>query len=153
METNFLFQKECKEIIGACYEVHNQLGPGFLESVYQESLALEFEERGIPFDQDAILNIWYKETKLEKFFVADFICHDSIIIELKALSDLTSEHYAQVLNYLKATDIEVGLLINFGSPRVQVKRFILNNKLTTDTNRLSTDSKILSTDNTDNTDD
>jgi len=128
----FLYQKECKEIIGACYEVHNNLGPGFLESVYHEALALEFQERGVLYLPDATLNIWYKEKKLEKFFTADFICYDSIIVEIKALSTLAPEHSAQVLNYLKATDLELGLLINFGSPRVQVKRLILKQKLSTD---------------------
>jgi len=136
MLEDFLYQKECKEIIGACFEVHNILGPGFLESVYHEALALEFQERGVLYIPDATLNIWYKEKKLDKFFTADFICYDSIILELKALSALASEHSAQVLNYLKATGLELGLLINFGSRRVQVKRLILNSKLSTD----STDS-------------
>ena len=112
------------EIIGAAMEVHATLGAGFLESVYQEALAIELLSRGIPFETEKLLNIFYKGIKLEKHFVADFICDNKVIVEIKALSALTTEHQAQVLNYLKATGIKVGLLINFGSKSLEHKRMV-----------------------------
>ena len=120
-----LFKKESYSIIGAAMEVHRTLGKGFLESVYQESLGLEFSKRQIPFSREQILELFYKEDKLSKYFVADFICFDKIILELKSVSGLTSEHEAQVLNYLKATQMNLALLINFGSSSLQYKRIVL----------------------------
>ena len=119
------FKEECFNIVGACFEVHKSLGCGFLESVYQEALAIEMKERNIPFEKEKILKIFYKGTQLEKIYVADFVCYQSIIVELKALSALTSQHDAQVLNYLKATGIKLGLLINFGEPSLKYKRLLL----------------------------
>ncbi|HBB92394.1 MAG: hypothetical protein A2X22_10235 [Bacteroidetes bacterium GWF2_49_14] len=124
-EEEFIFKEETRRIIGACFEVHKALGSGFLESVYHEALAIEFSERKIPFNSDVKLEVSYKGKKLEKFFTADFVCFDSIVLEIKALSDLRPEHSAQVLNYLKATGMELGLLINFGTPKVQIKRLIM----------------------------
>lgn len=95
-----LYEEYTKEIIGAFYEVHNQLGCGFLEAVYQEALAIEFSLRNITFQQEKRLNVSYKGFELEKYYQADFICFDKIIIELKALSALDSGHEAQMLNYL-----------------------------------------------------
>ena len=120
-----LFKKESYSIIGAAMEVHRTLGKGFLESVYQESLGLEFKKRQIPFSREQILELFYKEDKLSKYFVADFICFDKIILELKSVSGLTSEHEAQVFNYLKATQMNLALLINFGSNSLQYKRIVL----------------------------
>ena len=120
-----LFKKESYSIIGAAMEVHRTLGKGFLESVYQESLGLEFSKRQIPFSREQILELFYKEDKLSKYFVADFICFDKIILELKSVSGLTSEHEAQVFNYLKATQMNLALLINFGSNSLQYKRIVL----------------------------
>ena len=106
-------------------EVHRTLGKGFLESVYQESLGLEFKKRQIPFSREQILELFYKEDKLSKYFVADFICFDKIILELKSVSGLTSEHEAQAFNYLKATQMNLALLINFGGNSLQYKRIVL----------------------------
>ena len=122
-----LFKDECYKIIGTCMQVHNELGPGFLEAVYQESLAIEFKLQGIPFEREVKLEIKYKERTLQKFYVADFICYDEIIIELKALTKLESPHKAQVINYLKATDLKLGILINFGANSLQYERIINKN--------------------------
>ena len=124
MVTELLHSELTYEIIGAAMEVHATLGPGFLESVYQEAFAIELLSRKIPFDTEKRIDIIYKGVKLEKHFVADFICDNHVIVEIKALSALTNEHQAQVLNYLKATGIKVGLLINFGSKSLEYKRLI-----------------------------
>jgi len=120
-----LFKKESYSIIGAAMEVHRTLGRGFLESVYQESLALELNIRQVPFSKEQNLELFYKGEKLNKYFTADFICFDKIILELKSVSGLTSEHEAQVFNYLKATQLNLALLINFGSNSLQYKRIVL----------------------------
>ena len=125
MDSNFLYKDECFLIIGAAMEVHNQLGPGFLEPVYQEALKWEFEDRRIPSGREVHLNIHYKDRVLEKKYIADFLCYDDIIIELKACEKLAPEHTAQVLNYLKATGKQLGLLINFGAHSLDFKRVIL----------------------------
>jgi len=113
-------------IIGACLAVHNELGPGFLESVYQEALAIEFTRRGIPFIRERQLPIDYAGVRLVTHFEADFVCYDEIIVELKAISALNSTHQAIVLNYLKATTCQRALLVNFGAPRLEYKRLILS---------------------------
>ena len=120
-----LFKKESYAIIGAAMEVHRTLGNGFLESVYQESLGLEFNKRQIPFTKEHILELFYKGDKLSKYFVADFICFEKIVLELKSVSGLTNEHEAQVFNYLKATQMKLALLINFGANSLQYKRIVL----------------------------
>ena len=107
-------------------EVHRVLGPGFLEAIYQEALEIEFEIKDIPYIREAPLKINYKGNTLKKEYNADFICYDKIIIETKALCDLTSEHESQLLNYLKATEKKLGILINFGKPQLQHKRIINN---------------------------
>ncbi len=113
-------------IIGAAIEVHRHLGSGFLESVYQEALAIEFMSLGIPFRQQVDLSVQYKTKVLISSFRADFVCFDSVVVELKALSVISGTEESQVLNYLKATGLEVGLLLNFGTPSLQHKRFIRN---------------------------
>lgn len=118
-------ESESSRIIQACYEVQNMLGHGFLEPVYQEALALEFLERSIPFHKEKRLNINYKGRQLDKFYIADFICFNEIILEIKAVEGLNEVFVGQVLNYLKATNLKLGLLVNFGTPRVQIKRVIL----------------------------
>lgn len=105
--------------------VHKELGPGFLEAVYQESLALEFLEQGIPFEKEKNIRIFYKDKLLDKCYKADFLCFEKIIVELKALSELSNDHISQLLNYLKATKLRVGLLINFGTSSLIYKRLIL----------------------------
>jgi GxxExxY protein len=111
-------------IIGAAMEVHKELGPGFLEAVYQEALELEMIKRNIPYELEKQLEIFYKGVKLKKKYYSDIICYNSIIIELKALKDINGDHQSQLLNYLKATSYEVGLLINFGRKSLQYKRMI-----------------------------
>jgi GxxExxY protein len=106
-------------------EVHRTLGKGFLESVYQESLGIEFQKRNIPYSREHVLELFYKGDKLSKYFVADFICFEKIVLELKSVSGLTNEHEAQVFNYLKATQLNLALLINFGASSLQYKRIVL----------------------------
>lgn len=114
---------ETYAIIGVAMEVHRELGPGFLEPVYQQALALELDSQGIPYQKEVPLTISYKKSPLDCTYRADFICHDSIIIELKAVESLTAIHHAQVLNYLKATNFTRALLLNFASRSLQHQRF------------------------------
>lgn len=131
-------------IIGACMAVHSELGPGFLESVYQEALAIELTRRGIPFVRERSLPIDYAGVRLITHFQADFICFDEVIVELKALAALNSAHHAITINYLKATSHERGLLVNFGASRLEYKRLIRSPHLrksasSADNNELSAD--------------
>lgn len=121
--TELIYKEEAYRIIGACMEVYNDLGSGFLESVYQEALARELASREIPYVEQWGIDVFYKGDKLNKKFFADFICFNEIIIELKAMEGLVPEHEAQLLNYLKATKKPLGLLVNFGGPSFQHKRF------------------------------
>jgi len=115
-------------IIGAAFEVHRVLESGFLEAVYQEALAVELQWRGIPFKREVSLPIKYKGETLSCTYRADFVCFDNIIVEIKAQNALTTTEQAQVLNYLKATGCERGLLINFGAPSLDCKRLYLTNR-------------------------
>jgi GxxExxY protein len=121
--SDLIFKHEAYEIIGACMEVHSILGPGFLESVYQEALSREFREREIPFMPQWGIELFYKGEKLAKRFFADFICYEEIIVEIKAFEGLIPEHEAQLINYLKATHKPLGLLINFGASKLQYQRY------------------------------
>lgn len=121
----FIFKKECYDLIGACMSVHSELGCGFLEAVYQEALCIEFIDKKIPFEREKTLHINYKGILLDKTYVADFLCYKEIIVELKACETLVPYHVAQVLNYLKATGMKLGLLINFGSSKLEYKRIII----------------------------
>jgi GxxExxY protein len=116
------------EIIGAAMEAHRVLGCGFLEPVYQEALAKEFVLRGIPFRRQVDLPITYKGDLLAVKYKPDFICYDAVIVELKALDRLSGREKAQVINYLKATRVERGLLLNFGTVRLEYERLILTAK-------------------------
>ena len=125
MNTNeFPLKDECYQIIGACMEVANELGCGFLESVYQEALCYEFSDQEIPFIDQKVLDVYYKGRLLNKKYISDFICFGEVILEIKAIDALHPDHFAQVLNYLKATNKRVGLLINFGTTNLQYKRII-----------------------------
>ncbi len=104
-------------------EVYNTLGPGFLESVYQEALSHEFAIRKVPYKRECPLQISYKGIVLEKKFYADFVCYGQVILELKAIERVLPEHESQVLNYLKASNMPLGLLVNFGSTPMQKRRF------------------------------
>ena len=105
---------ETEKILKACFEVHNELGNGFLEAVYQEALEKEFIIQKIPYEREKLLPILYKGEMLSKEYYADFVCYGKIIVELKAVTSLVKAHKAQVINYLKAADKEIGLLVNFG---------------------------------------
>ncbi len=107
-----LFRDECYQIQGSVFEVYREMGCGFLEAVYQECLEKEFSTRGIPFIAHPGLQLSYKGESLRQAYIPDFVCYQSIIVELKALSSTTGEHKAQVLNYLKATSMHLGLLVN-----------------------------------------
>jgi GxxExxY protein len=121
-----LFKDEVYQIVGAAIEVYNELKSGFLESVYQEAMQLELIAREIPFTPQVPLRIKYKEHVLKKAFIADIIAFDAVLVELKAIDATTSADEAQILNYLRATGLRVGLLLNFGDPtRLEWKRFIL----------------------------
>jgi GxxExxY protein len=113
-------------IIGAALEVHKSLGPGFLEAVYKEALFMELVERGIPFSGEAEIPVFYKGKKLKTCYRSDFICHDSIIVELKAISKLGDIETAQVLNYLRATGFHKGLLFNFGATSLEKRRLVMS---------------------------
>ena len=112
-------------IIGAAMDVHRELGHGFLEAVYHEALEIELAARGVPHEREVELPIVYKGKRLDTHYRADFMCFDSVVVELKALAELTGRERAQVLHYLKATGQEVGLLINFGGPSLEYERLIL----------------------------
>ena len=126
--TELLLKDEVYSIIGAAMEVHSILGCGFLEPVYQEALEIELRKRNIPYVPQKQLPIYYKDNRLKKTYVADYIAFEKIVIEIKAITHLSSLEEAQLLNYLKATDHEVGLLINFGAESLQWKRMVRSKK-------------------------
>ena len=126
MNKKLLFEEETYAIRGAVFEVYREMGCGFLESVYQECLERELVSRGISFVAQQELKLTYKGELLKQTYKPDLICFDSVIVELKALSATTGGHKAQVLNYLKATKMRLGLLVNFGChPVAIVERVIL----------------------------
>ncbi len=117
-----LYGSLTRSIIGCAFEVINELGVGFLESVYENALMLALEDAGIAVESQKAIDVSFRGRAVGNFF-ADLLIEDKVIVELKAVSTLAPEHSAQVINYLNATGIEVGLLINFGNPRLQYKRF------------------------------
>lgn len=120
-----IFKKESYAIMGACFEVYNEKGSGFLEPVYQECLGIEFEHQQIPSIPKPSLTLGYRGRILKQTYEPDYVCFDKIIVELKAVSDLADEHRAQLLNYLNATGFELGLLVNFGHyPRLEYERLV-----------------------------
>lgn len=123
-EIDLLYKQEAFKIIGACMEVHKELGSGFLEAIYHEALILELSRQNIPFETNVKLQVSYKNQVLKKVYFADLICYDKIIVELKAMEGFVPEHDAQVINYLKATNLQLGLLINFGNKSLQFKRLV-----------------------------
>ncbi len=124
--SDLLLQQESYALRGAAFEVYKQMGSGFLEAVYQECLEKELSIRGIPYLSQCTLPIKYKGMQLQQTYRADLICYGSVILEIKAVKDIASEHKAQILNYLKATNMKLGLLINFGShPKLQIERFVV----------------------------
>ncbi len=113
--TELLFKEEVYAIVGAAMTVYNELGSGFLEAVYQEALEIELRDRGIPFESQKELRILYKGRPLKKTYNCDLLCYDKIMIELKSEERLINKDRGQLHNYLKATNLELGLLVNFGS--------------------------------------
>jgi GxxExxY protein len=123
--TKLLFEHETYAIIGAAIAVHSELGPGFLEAVYQEALEIELHAKHVPFERQKALTILYRGKPLKKEYLADFMCYGQVIVEIKALSRLSSVEEAQLINYLKATGLRVGLLINFGAAgKLEWKRLV-----------------------------
>ena len=132
METNttnsrspeIIYKDESYAITGALYNVHNKLGRGFLESVYSEALSIEFDKLGIPYECEKKIPTYYGDIKLKKYFKADFICYDGIILELKNTPYIIRAHRDQLTNYLMATKLKLGIIVAFGGPRVVYKRII-----------------------------
>ena len=116
------------KIIGAAIEVHRVLGAGFLEAVYQEALSIEFSSSRIPFQKEVDIPVYYKEKIFSTRYRADFLCYESVIVELKAIGRLSGTEESQIINYLKATGTEIGLLLNFGTSSLEYKRFIFTDK-------------------------
>ena len=114
MDTELLFKEESYKIVGACFEVYREKGCGFVEPVYQECMEIELSLQTIPFTAQRPLALEYKGRPLRATYQPDFICYDQIVLELKAVTELADEHRAQVQNYLKASRIRLGLLVNFG---------------------------------------
>jgi GxxExxY protein len=125
MSTEILYKEESYKIVGACFEVYREKGCGFLEPVYQECMEIELRLQGIPCVPKKSLVLEYKGCPLRSTYEPDFICYDKIVLELKAVTELTDEHRAQVQNYLKATGLKPGLLVNLGHyPKAQVERIV-----------------------------
>ncbi len=122
-DRELLMKDEVYGIVGAAFEVSNQLGCGFLEAIYQEALEMEFAERGIPFESKTTIRISYKGRILKNQYIADLLCHDQIIVEVKAIKAITGLEEAQLLNYLRATRLPVGLILNFGASHLEWKRY------------------------------
>lgn len=117
---------EVYAILGACFEVYRRMGCGFLEAVYQECLEIEFEHRDIPYIAQPELKLTYRDRELKKRYQPDFVCYDQVIVEIKAVSEMSDDHYAQLINYLNGTEMNVGLLANFGHyPKLEYKRMIV----------------------------
>jgi len=122
-ETELLFKDETYQIIRAAMNVSKELGCGFLEAVYQEAMQIEMEACAVPHEPQKKIAIHYRGQKLEKEYMADFFCFNNIVVELKAIKRITEIEEAQLLNYLKATKSPLGILINFGNPRLEWKRY------------------------------
>ena len=126
---SLLYKYESSQINGAVFEVHKRMGVGLLEKAYQEALAVEFSLRNIPFEREKLFRLTYKDTQLETYYVADFVCYDKIIVELKSVTELLDIHKAQVRNYLALTGMELGLLYNFNELYMQPIRVLNPNSI------------------------
>lgn len=121
-----IYPDESYKIIGACFEVHNKMGSGFLEPVYQECMEIEFEFQHIPFQAQQEQHLYYRSRELEQIYKPDFICYGKIIVEIKTVANLIDDHRAQVINYLNATKYKLGILVNFaGHPKLEYERILL----------------------------
>lgn len=122
----YLFKSENYNLNGLGMKVYNTLGPGFLEAVYQEAFEIELKKNNIPYQREAELSIEYEGVTLTKKYIADFVCYGKIIVEMKAVDELTQVHYAQLLNYLRATKNPLGILMNFGNKSFFQSHRVLN---------------------------
>ncbi len=123
--TDVLFKEESYRITGACFEVYKEKGCGFLEAVFQECLALELGIRNMPYVELPVLKLSYKGQPLKQGYQPDFVCYGKIIVEIKAVKNIADEHRAQIINYLKTSGMQLGLLVNFGHyPKVEIERFL-----------------------------
>ncbi len=122
---NLIYKEEVYKIISCCFEVHNNLGKGFLEIVYKDALVHEFTSKGISFEREKKFEINYKGTILSHYYYSDFIVFNDIVLEVKAQKGVIDEHYKQVINYLAVSKCKLGLLVNFGEDSLQFKRIIL----------------------------
>ena len=123
--SEIIYPQESHSIVGACFEVYNEMGSGFLESVYQECLTIELSQRKIPYQSQVELQLVYKSQPLHQQYRPDFLCYDKIILEIKSIKELTELHLAQVHNYLRATSLRLGLLINFSHhPQLDYRRIV-----------------------------
>lgn len=120
-ENDMIYPREAYVIVGAAIEVQNELGCGFAELVYHEALNIELNLRNIPYETEKLITITYKGYQLERTYKADLVCYDNIVVELKAVDKLKTEHTSQLLNYLKATNLPLGILINFGEKPLKFK--------------------------------
>ena len=123
--SELILKDEVYAVIGAAIEVHRELGPGFLESIYQEAMEIELSSRNVPFVAQQPISVRYKGLTLKKQFFADLVCFERIIVEIKALAHLSGTEHAQLLNYLRGTGFPMGILINFGSHgKLEWKRLV-----------------------------
>ena len=123
--SEIIYKQESYNIIGKCMEVHNNLGPGFLEIVYKDALEYEFRKAGIPFEREKKYEVIYKDTILRHHFYADFVVYDKIILEVKGVSAIVEEYVAQAINYLKVSNNKLALVVNFGELKLNYKRIVL----------------------------
>ena len=122
--SNLFYRDESYKIRGALFAVHNELGCGFLERVYQDALEVEFRLRNIPYEREKSIQIVYKGELLGEPYRADFVCYGKVIIELKSVSEILDVHRAQIINYLKATKMKLGFLVNFGEESLNIERIV-----------------------------
>lgn len=127
--SNLIYAEESYKIIGICFEVHNNLGPGFLEIVYKDALEYEFKKAGILYEREKEYKVTYKDIILPHKFYADFVVMDKIILEVKSVSAIVDEFVAQSINYLKVSENKLALLVNFGELKLNSKRLVLDEKL------------------------
>lgn len=125
--SDFIYQQESYKINGAIYEVHKRLGVGLLEKAYQEALERELKFQGIPFEREKRFDLFYRDEKMESYYIADFVCYGKIIVELKAVSELSDAHKAQVRNYLGITGYKLGILVNFNEEFIEPVRILNSN--------------------------
>ena len=125
MENDLIYKEEAYKIIGCCMEVHKELGRGFNEIVYGDALEIEFRNNDIEYSREKKFNIFYKGEKLPRFYKADFIIFDKIVLEIKAINQLSKSDYRQTINYLATSKLKLAILINFGEDSLVYKRIIL----------------------------